>query len=347
MTRLQKSVAFGLGMILLLVIILWLLMPWNAWAAGNHSHIISAPDSILGVFQVDSVHVEVYNDNGTADSTWVTAVTPGTDLVDTIPLDSTETYSVYVYIAYAGFTGYELYSAQHITPITVAAEASINYATIKANVADTLKLAHGAGSWVGIGSGGTGSSTIDVVVLDTLAGGSVAVDDAIVSFRDWGLTATANVVTSNVSGVARIATNDDSLAVLVHAHWFVFPTAWDSMSWTAGEDHVDTILGYSTPSSLNACVVSGYLGDASGDATYQYRLVTFSLPGIVTDSCNNVSIIDLSTSAITSSTGYFEVELLQSACIGDAKYTMTVEGLSSTKKITVPTETTYDIVWDE
>lgn len=108
---------------------------------------------------------------------------------------------------------------------------------------ETLKVHHGTGSYL-TGGAGSGIYTVDVYAFDTLGGTTTAVEGATVDFRLWGLGQPSHrTVNTWPSGAGRIATNVGSLAVrIVDNPFYIFPTAWDSLSWTA--DYSDSIYGY-------------------------------------------------------------------------------------------------------
>lgn len=112
--------------------------------------------------------------------------------------------------------------------------------------------------------GGAGDYTVDFYVFDTSGGDTVPVNQALVSFRNWGLTAPIKTPTTDVNGLARIATNADSVAVRATAPLYTFPTDWDSVTYSA--DYTDSIYGYLDVPAAAAGVnwVAAYIDIGSG-----------------------------------------------------------------------------------
>jgi len=99
------------------------------------------------------------------------------------------------------------------------------------------------------GGTGTGSNTIDVYVMDT---DSNAVIGAYVEFQNWAISGMINNTYSDENGIARVATNADSVAVRVIAPMYDYSTSWDSMVVVSGNYLLDSIEG-----SLNAPSAAG------------------------------------------------------------------------------------------
>jgi hypothetical protein len=110
----------------------------------------------------------------------------------------------------------------------------------------------------------------------------------------------------------------------------------------------DTIFGYNVTidpaPEPNFCRVYGWLTLGTGYAPGQK--VTFTPKGDTTyEDCDTTFFVPNDMSAFggthADSVGYFQIDLRYSACVG--AYTMTVG--SANKTITVPSESTWRVVW--
>lgn len=156
-------------------------------------------------------------------------------------VDSGNNISIECYEKWWGSATWGLQWTRDISLRLVTATATIDYAQVADSVDSVLSRAHGYTSWAGAG---TGTYTIDIFVGDTLGGTTTSVSGVTVDFRNWAIGwPPERSVATNENGIARIATDSDSLAILaVHNPFYVFPTSWDSITWSA--DYTDTILGY-------------------------------------------------------------------------------------------------------
>ena len=187
---------------------------------------------------------------------------------------------------------------------------------------------------VGVG----GVYTLDYYVLD--AADSSAINDALVTFRNWALTTNLYTERSDENGIARQVTNYDSMAALVTAYGYTFSTAWDSMEWTT--DTSDTIFGTAVaspaaPNNPAYCYVYGNIRASSvndtGDIYVEGVTVTAGLnvnTGLTDTTGGAVIISHIAGSAVSDSTGLFYMYLRRSKhCLGSqldsttARYTIT------------------------
>lgn len=159
-------------------------------------------------------------------------------------VDSQKIYEVQVFERWYSSGEYERPVTWTIPFRLVVASATIS-AGDAAEIADStdaqLTATKGTGPW---GASGGGVYTVDIFIGDTLGGTTTSVSGVTVDFRNWAIDYPAErTVSSNENGIARIGTDSDSLAILaVHNPFYVFPTSWDSITWSA--DYTDTILGY-------------------------------------------------------------------------------------------------------
>lgn len=209
-------------------------------------------------------------------------------------------------------------------PVISSATATISDADI-GKIADStdsiLSDHHSPDSWA-TGGAGSGTYTVDIYVFDTLGGSTTAVEGATVDWRLWDLGRPSHrVVTSNEFGIGQIATNSDSLAVRVEYNpFYIFSTAWDSMTWTT--DYSDSIYGYrffaGASPDPDLCRVYGWISIPTGGTDEKIK-VTITNDGGVYNSCDSTAFINQPiirwTKTHADSLGFFYADLIPSGCL--------------------------------
>jgi len=339
MNREEKHLLSATGIVILFLVILFCLIPMMSHA-GTYYLRWEVPDYDAWA-AYDSLRVIAYDAN-TPNTPACSLNTGSFPFVDSLgPLDSTKAYVVWEFRGYADFDSLAPMSALHISPIEVSASATVDYGEMN----DTLSAHHGSGSWT---PSGTGAASVRFFVYSTAGDSSTPVPGVQVSVKNRAQTLEhGRGGTSTDSGLVTLNVPEDTVVVIADLTGWTFPTfdttvmVGDSTYYIYG-----TWFTPDAPSDSNSCTVYGYLARSTGDPTYANRLITFTLPKMVTNSCNGQDIIDLMETAITDSVGYYEQELAWSSCIGDLEYTISY-GQGKTKKITVPDSTSYQVVWDD
>jgi len=263
------------------LIALGLMVFWaNVWG-GTHTYKVPL---MYGVVEPDSVLLRIL-EVGTGTQLNGDTITSGfPDTIIHTGLDSQKIYEVQVFEKWFGSGEYERPITWIIPFRLVVASATISAADAQ-EIADStdaqLTATKGTGPW---GASGGGTYTVDVFVGDTLGGVTTSVSGVTVDFRNWALDyPPERTVVSNENGIARIGTNSDSLAFLaVHNPFYVFPTSWDSITWSA--DYTDTILGYlNLPAAVAAPayvvayidIMSSSVDSATGQAIPRDKIYTY------------------------------------------------------------------------
>ena len=203
-----------------------------------------------------------------------------------------------------------------------------------------------------------GSGPYQVVVrCQDSSSGDAAVVGALVTFMDPALSYNVRQGRTDASGNYRFYTSAESLAVLVEfLPGYAFPTIWDTINTTVPATTV--VEGYSlltpgTPTDPNLCRCWGHVAefvDTGGYALAGNIRISFTLPENAIDTCGESFAVPRSQSVYSNDTGYFQIDLIPSSCLGGKKYTMRLEqygrlgrvsGQATTWQVTVPDSTTY------
>lgn len=354
----KRSQLFAFLAMIGLALTIWLLTFPSAQAQHYHGYTI--PDTVLGSFAVDSVYTERWY-HGTRDSTWVTICTTSVDSYywDSIPQDSTKGIDIHQFIAYAGFTGYEPWRSFYLPPLTVSAVATIDSTTIAGYIWNTP-----AGNHVVANSFGY---MLDVPIsgISTPTGSgfyarTILAYDSIQEADIGGLRVSVRTESQSLLSAYGTTGGDGTISVNLGdsaASWsYVVSIGSPGYQFTPDTIHVtgegtDTIWGtwYSpeAPTGDSTCLVYGWFYDVAGNPTYAGREVTLTLPGLTADTCNDRTLIDLRGIDEVDADGLFEIEVIYSECLGGRKYIMAIEGVSTTKQVTVPSTETYLFNWND
>ena len=251
-----------------------------------------------------------------------------TDTTDTVVLDQDSSYYAKV-AAYDG-TAWSDWGTIFIPRLT-AGTATVDYNGL--GVYSILIWA--------VDTSGTDDSISDVQVsITTLAG----------TESNW-----PDETGSNGSYLATLDTGQ--YIVNLYKPWYAFSV--DTIT-VAGHDTV-TVSGYnranpSAPVLANMCAVYGYiydLIDTGGFGGAKMAKITFTLPKNTTNKCDSVIMMQGPQFTQTDQDGYFEIDLIQSECVGNQKYDVIATfqnrwGMpTSTRRttITVPDSSTYKLVF--
>ena len=225
----------------------------------------------------------------------------------------------------------------------------------KGLVDDTLKKAHTDTDW---GAGGSGGNSVTLYVVDTVKGSGGTPDTvagATVIIKTMTSSPHAGILTTNSNGFVNFNAPSDSFLVVVEKFTYVFPldtivVSGDDTFATTGYQNNPTITA---PSNSNLSNVWGQIYDASY-IQVQYAKAIFEIDEIV-DTCGNVNIPKTEYEALANDTGYFEKELLKTACMpGNKKWSVRYEykdlngklWISKTHSFPIPADsTTYKLVF--
>jgi hypothetical protein len=203
-----------------------------------------------------------------------------------------------------------------------------------------------------------GSGPYQVVVhCQDSSSGDAAIAGALVTFMDPALSYNVRQGRTNASGNYGFYTSAESLAVLVEfLPGYAFPTIWDTINTTVPATTL--VEGYSlltpgTPTDPNLCRCWGHVAefvDTGGYALAGNVRVSFSLPENAIDTCGESFAVPRSQSVYSNDTGYFQIDLIPTSCLGGKKYTLRFEqygqlgrvsGQTTTWQVTVPDSGSY------
>ena len=206
----------------------------------------------------------------------------------------------------------------------------------------------------------TPSYLVSWYVIDSTS--DVVVPGAKATSKNWALDATLADPTADANGIAVTSVDSDSIATIVTATGYIFPTTYDSIFFTT--DTSDTIYGYPTASGITAptgdstATVYGYLFDDASASDHGLRSlegkkVTFTIANDVYNICLERALHDNTVTTTIDAAGYFSVELTYSSCLAllgsttsdTVSYDMQIEGWTNTRKVTVPNSSTYQVTW--
>lgn len=119
--------------------------------------------------------------------------------------------------------------------------------------------------------------------------------------------------------------------------------------WSWNWDLTDTTTaGIPTATAASTCRVWGYVRSAATGSLLKYAKVKFVLAGTARNACDTAITLPMDTTVETNGLGYFECDLVWSACMNNVQYNMSVfydNNKTYTKTITVPSLGTYRVVW--
>ena len=185
----------------------------------------------------------------------------------------------------------------------------------------------------------------------------VVVPGAKATSKNWDLSATLASPISDANGIALTSVDSDSIATIVTANRYIFPTSYDSIKYTT--DTSDTIFGYpfspTASSGDSTSTVHGWIFDNASATvrSLQGKKVTFTVANDVYNICLGRALHSNTVTTSITDAGYFEVELTYSSCLAKIgsttsdtiAYNMQVEGWTKGRKITVPNAATYEVTW--
>ncbi len=202
---------------------------------------------------------------------------------------------------------------------------------------------------------GSGTYLVSWYIIDSL--NDVVLPGAQTTTKNWALDAVLATPISDANGIALTSVNSDSIATIVTANGYVFPTAYDSIEFTT--DTSDTIYGYPfspvAPTGDSAATVYGWIFDNASATvrSLQGKKVTFTVANDVYNVCLGRALHSNTVTTSITDAGYFTVELTWSKCLATLgsstsdtiAYDMKIEGWTNTRKVTVPNTATYEITW--
>ena len=195
---------------------------------------------------------------------------------------------------------------------------------------------------------GTRAYTITMTAVDT-SNGSAAVEDAKFHLLNLATSTVTGPVYTNGVGVITWGVDSGQYELIGKKGGFTFPR--DTVTWYS--DTADSTEGYSwsvgsVPTGANTCMIFGTVHGLQAEAKeYPKILITFEHEQYNT--CD--SSITMPFEVVPDSvdyTGYFEVELVKSTCLGDLKYKINVTWNGKDLReheFTVPDQDTYQLFW--
>jgi hypothetical protein len=192
---------------------------------------------------------------------------------------------------------------------------------------------------------GTGIYQVNVYAIDT-SGTDSALATVHITARDASGGLSADGPNTDGTGKVVFALDAGTYTILASRAGYYFTV--DTLTVSGNIDST-AVVGYNNV-DLNTCRVYGYLLDIGADwvsnATVSARLDN----QLVYDTCNSALIFVKEEKTTPSGTdGYFALDLIQSRCIGDRKYKITVSKPrvgDVTRSFSVPDSTTHKLVWD-
>lgn len=228
----------------------------------------------------------------------------------------------------------------------------------KGLVDDTLKKAHQDSDWGATGAGGSVGNAITHYIVDTVKGSGGTPDTlagATVTIRTMTGSLHAGALTTNSNGYVSYNAPSDSFLVIVEKFTYVITldtivvSGTDTFSTTGYQNNIIV----SDPSNASLCVVNGQAFDLQQNPI-QYGTVTIKPSDKAFNSCDSTISLLGEYYTETNSSGYFEIAVIKSSCIGGVDYTITVKGnLSNGTEVEtaehtfeIPADsTTYRVVW--
>ena len=130
---------------------------------------------------------------------------------------------------------------------------------------------------------------------------------------------------------------------------FFYWPGGDISLWTWSWDLTDTAeAGTPTATAASTCRVWGFVRSASTGSLLKYAKVKFELAGTARNACDTAITVPAAYETETDGLGYFEADLVWSACMNNVAYNVTVyydNNKTYTKSLTVPSLGTYRMVW--